>query len=181
MIFPLLHWLSSVLCTIQSGTESNQPLRGTSQLTLEEDIASYLVSGVDRFLLSQLDQSVSKREEYWKRDFSSTTNYAVSVEPNRMQLSQILGIRDNRIPFKGLELIASTNQPALVGRGNGYDIFAVRWPVIHTIHGEGLLLVPSNKPIANIIAIPDADVLPEHISGLIEGVPSHSQFARHLA
>ena len=181
MIFPLLHWLSSVLCTIQSGTESNQPLRGTSQLTLEEDIASYLVSGVDRFLLSQLDQSVSKREEYWKRDFSSTTNYAVSVEPNRMQLSQILGIRDNRIPFKGLELIASTNQPALVGRGNGYDIFAVRWPVIHTIHGEGLLLVPSNKPIANVIAIPDADVLPEHISGLIEGVPSHSQFARHLA
>ncbi|MEC8891686.1 MAG: hypothetical protein VX901_00040, partial [Candidatus Poribacteria bacterium] len=99
MIFPLLHWLSSALCTIQSGTESNQPLRGTSQLTLEEDIASYLVSGVDRFLLSQLDQSVSKREEYWKRDFSSTTNYAVSVEPNRMQLSQILGIRDNRIPF----------------------------------------------------------------------------------
>ncbi|MBD72553.1 hypothetical protein CMK21_20885, partial [Candidatus Poribacteria bacterium] len=64
MIFPLLHWLSSALCTIQSGTESNQLLRGTSQLTLEEDIASYLVSGVDRFFLSQLDRSVSKREEY---------------------------------------------------------------------------------------------------------------------
>ena len=61
MIFPLLHWLSSALCTIQSGSESNQPLPGTSQLTLEEDITSYLVLGVDRFLLSQLDQLVSKR------------------------------------------------------------------------------------------------------------------------
>ena len=180
MSFSLLHFLSAALCAIQSEAESNQPLRGTSQLTLGEDIASYLVSGVDRFLLSQLDQSVAKRAEYWKRDFSSPTNYTMSVEPNRMRLSQILGIRDNRIPFKGLELIASTDQPALVGRGNGYDIFAVRWPVIHTIHGEGLLLVPSSEPIADIIAIPDADVLPEHIAGLIDGVPSHSQFARHL-
>ena len=181
MIFPFLHWLSSTLCTTQLDTESNQPLRGTSQLTLDEDIASYLVSGVDRFLLNQLDQSVSKREEYWERDFSSPANYAMSVEPNRRQLSQILGIRDNRLSFKGVELISSTNQPALVGKGDGYDIFAVRWPVIHTIHGEGLLLAPSDKPIANIIAIPDADVLPEHVSGLVEGVPGHSQFARHLA
>ena len=180
MSLSLLYWLSATLCAIRSGTESSQPLQGTSQLTLEEDIASYLVSGVDRFLLDQLDQSVAKREEYWKRDFSSPTNYTASVEPNRMRLSHILGIRDNRIRFKGLELVATTDQPALVGCGNGYNIFAVRWPVIHTIHGEGLLLVPSSKPIADIIAIPDADVLPEHITGLIDGVPSHSQFARHL-
>ena len=119
MSLSLLYWLSATLCAIRSGTESSQPLQGTSQLTLEEDIASYLVSGVDRFLLDQLDQSVAKREEYWKRDFSSPTNYTASVEPNRMRLSHILGIRDNRIRFKGLELVATTDQPALVGSGNG--------------------------------------------------------------
>ena len=179
-MFSLLSWLSHALCTVQTGTEPNEFLSGTSQLTLEEDVASYLVSGVDRFLLRRLEQSVSKREDYWKRDFSSPTNYSDSIGPGRMQLSQILGVCDKRVPFNGLKFIASTNQPALVGKGDNYNIFAVRWPAIRNIHGEGLLLEPSQKPIANVIAIPDADLLPEQICGLVEGVPTQSQFAKNL-
>ena len=74
--------------------------------------------------------------------------------------------------------------------GSGYKIFAVRWPVIRQIHGEGLLLVPDGKgnengdgkaPAARVIAIPDADQTPEALCGLTDGVPAASQYARRLA
>ena len=87
-----------------------------------------------------------------------------------------------RVPFDAPELIATTDTPALVGKGEGFDVFAVRWPAFGNVHGEGLLLVPTNgKPVADIVAIPDADQTPEQIVGLAEGVPAESQFARRLA
>jgi dienelactone hydrolase len=44
-----------------------------------------------------------------------------------------------------------------------------------------LLLVPTGKKIADVIAIPDADQTPEQVVGLAAGVPAESQFARRLA
>ena len=58
-------------------------LRGTKLLTSEEDIASKLVAGVDDFLLRKLTESVGSRSRYWKRDVSSMTAFAESVQPNR--------------------------------------------------------------------------------------------------
>ena len=48
----------------------------------------------------------------------------------------------------------------LVGSGENYEIFAVRWPAVRHVHGEGLLLVPKGEKVADIIAIPDADQTP---------------------
>ncbi|MCH7686066.1 MAG: dienelactone hydrolase family protein [Planctomycetes bacterium] len=172
--------------------EKIQTLPGTKPLTLEGDIASYLVDGVDKFLLRKISESVAKRKKYWKRDFSSAEAYNKSIEPNRKRLARMLGIRDQRIAFDAPELVATTNRSALVGKGDGFEVYAVRWPVLGhpgpnwnstaSIHGEGLLLVPKDKkPIANIIAIPDADQTPEQIVGLTKGVHEDSQFARRLA
>jgi dienelactone hydrolase len=158
-----------------------QPLRGTKPLTLEGDIASQLVDGVDRFLLREIDRSVEHRGRRWKRDFSSAEAYNRSIEPNRQHLAHMLGIRDPRVPFAAPELVATTVQPALVGRGAGYEIFTVRWPAFGDVYGEGLLLVPTGKKVADVIAIPDADQTPEQIAGLAAGVPADSQFARRLA
>jgi dienelactone hydrolase len=155
---------------------------GTKPLTVEGDIASEMIDGVDRFLLQEIEQSVEQREKHWKRDFSSPEAYNASIEPNRKRLAYILGVRDARVPFDAPELIATTDTPALVGKGTGYDIYAVRWPVIGEVHGEGLLLVPTNdKPKADIIAIPDADQTPEQLCGLADGLPATSQFARRFA
>jgi dienelactone hydrolase len=158
-----------------------QPLPGTAPLTMEGDIASHLVAGVDKFLLRKIDESVAKRERYWKRDFASVEAYNKSIEPNRKRLAHILGVRDPRVPFEAPELVGTTAQPALVGRGKGYEVFAVRWPAFGDVHGEGLLLVPTGKKVADVVAIPDADQTPEQIVGLMEGVPAESQFARRLA
>jgi dienelactone hydrolase len=157
------------------------PLPGTKPLTMKGDIAAQLVAGVDKFLLREIDKSVERRAKYWKRDFSSPEAYNKSIEPNRKRLAHILGIRDKRVPFDAPELVGTTKEPALVGKGENYEIFAVRWPAIGAVHGEGLLLVPKGKKIADVVAIPDADQTPEQIVGLVEGVPKESQFARRLA
>src|SRR5205823_3582776 len=104
-----------------------------------------------------------------------------SIEPNRQRLKKILGVVDERMPFDAPELVATASKSALVGRGENYEIFAVRWPAVREVHGEGLLLVPKGEKVADIIAIPDADQTPEQICGLIEDTPVASQFARRLA
>jgi dienelactone hydrolase len=90
---------------------------------------------------------------------------------------------DGREKFDAPELIASTTQPALVGHGNGFEVYAVRWPVTGAIHGEGLLLVPSGgrTAVADLVALPDADRTPEMLAGLAPGIAPASQFARRLA
>src|SRR5436305_1242490 len=131
--------------------KGGEPLSGTKQLTMDGDIAEQLVAGVDKFLLREIDKSVERRTKFWKRDFSSPEAYNKSIEPNRKRLAHILGLRDPRVPFDAPELIATTAQPALVGKGDGYEVFAIRWPAFGDVHGEGLLLVPNKKPVADVV------------------------------
>ncbi len=160
----------------------NSPMGGTKPLTLQGDIASELVAGVDRFLLKEIDASIERRATFWKRDTSSPDRYEKSLEPNRRRLAHILGMRDQRVDFDAMQLVGTTLQPALVGQSDAFRAFAVRWPVFPDVHGEGLLLVPKGrKPVADIVAIPDAGQTPEMIAGLGDGVLGESQFARRLA
>jgi dienelactone hydrolase len=171
-----------MVCSAKTVAQPPSRIAGTEPLTLEGDIASHLVAGVDRFLLGELEKSVERRKRHWNYDFSSATAYSASVEPNRKRLAHIIGVRDKRIGFDAPELIGTTEQPALIGRGEGYDVYAVRWPAFGDVHGEGLLLVPTRgTQVADIVAIPDADQSPEMLAGLIEGVRAQSQFARRLA
>jgi len=158
------------------------PLPGTQPLKMTGDIASELVAGVDRFLLGELEKSVARRAAHWNRDLASPEAYNASIEPNRRRLAHILGVRDRRVPFDALELVGTTARPALVGQGAGYQVFTVRWPAFGDVTGEGLLLSPTGRePVADVIAVPDADQTPEMIVGLTEGVPPAAQFARRLA
>lgn len=158
-------------------------LPGTKPLTMTGDITTQLVEGVDKFLLNQIEASVERRSGFWKRDFTSPEAFNKSIESNRKRLAHILGIRDGRVPFDAPELTGTTSRSALIGKGDGYDIFAVRWPAFGNVYGEGLLLVPADpkKKVADVVAIPDADQTPEQIAGLSDGVPEASQFARRLA
>ena len=175
-----LSWLS-LPCPAFAEEKLGEPLAGTEPLTMEGDLATQMVAGIDKFLLREIDLSVERRAKHWKRDFSSAEAYNKSIEPNRQRLAKILGVVDPRVPFDAPELMGTTKQPALVGKGENYDIFAVRWPAVRDVHGEGLLLVPKGEKVADIIAIPDADQTPEQICGLADGVPPESQFARRLA
>jgi dienelactone hydrolase len=155
---------------------------GTAPLNWEGDIADRMIAGVDQFLLRQIESSVQRREAFWKTaapDGAATQEF---LAQQRERLAHILGVRDSRQPFDALELLSTTKQPALVATCEGFRVFRVRWPVVRSVHGEGLLLVPSRpEPVADIVAIPDADQTPEMICGLVDGVAEESQFARRLA
>ena len=75
----------------------------------------------------------------------------------------------------------TATHPPLVAETETYKVYAVRWPVLPGVDGEGLLLEPKGKIVAQVIALPDADWTPEMLVGLAPGVPKESQFARRLA
>ncbi|HEV7226663.1 MAG TPA: dienelactone hydrolase family protein, partial [Pirellulales bacterium] len=174
--------LLAAAVAISQAAFSAEPLPGTAPLEMEGDLADAMVAGIDRFLLNETAASVAKRARLWRRDFSSPAKYQESVAPNRGRLAKILGAADPRETFDGLEFVATTSQPALVGRGEGYEVYAVRWRVLPGVHGEGLLLKPNrDKPLADVVAIPDADQTPEMLAGLTPGIEPEAQFARRLA
>ena len=174
-------WLSATIGGEPKPSATSEPLEGTRPLELQGDIASQLVAGADEFLLRETAESVGRRARFWSRDLASAAAYDGSISTNRQRLGQILVMRDPR-RAAALELVGTPAQPALVGRGQGFEAFAVRWSAFGDVHGEGLLLAPTGGPwVADVVAIPDATQVPEQIAGLVEGVAAESQFARRLA
>jgi cephalosporin-C deacetylase-like acetyl esterase len=171
----------AVASLLVSPLAAQTPLPGTKPLTAEGDLAAQMVAGIDKYLTRELAASVAKRKEFWKQDFSSPEAYTKSVEPNRERLRKILGVIDERLPVKELEYVATTSQPALVGETAAYKVYAVRWPVLPGVHGEGLLLEPKGKPVACVVAIPDADTTPEALAGLDPKAGTRAHFAHVLA
>lgn len=157
-----------------------EPLPGTKPLTTEGDLAAQMVEGIDRYLMRELTASVQNRRKRWKPDHSSPEAYLKSIAPNRARLRKILGVVDERVPPR-LEYIATPDSKALVAESKKFTVYAVRWSVLDGVDAEGLLLEPRDKPVANVVALPDADWTPEMLVGLAEGVPADAQFARHLA
>jgi len=177
---------AGVFCLVALALAGQEPasgtLPGTPPLTLAGDLASNLVAGTDRFLSRKLAESVAERSRWWRRDCSSPAAYEQSVAANRRRLAEILGLRETRAPFTAPEVLATTAQNRLAGRGMGYEIYEVRWPAFGDAHGEGLLLVPEARaPLADVLALPDCEQTPEQLAGLVEGVPPASQLARRLA
>jgi dienelactone hydrolase len=156
-------------------------LPGTAPLTNSGDLAAEMVDDINAFLVRKSAAAPAGRARYWHRDFSSPEAYSRSIEPNRARLARIIGAVDAPMEVKALQFESSTAVPALVGRGKGYKIQAVRWPVWDGVFAEGLLLEPDRPPVARVVALPDADWTPEALAGLSGGAPAAAQFARRLA
>lgn len=175
---------------------SNMPevMPGTKPLTLEGDLAEQMMDGAHRFIERKIDESVNAREKLWNRNLNSPDDYVLSVEPNRKRFIKYIGLEERNEPFINyrtgfpdvypaisLQRISVNNDPEIIAETEKYWIYQVRWPALDRVYGEGLLLQPKTKPVANIIALPDADQTPEQLTGLSAGIPPESQFARHLA
>lgn len=174
-------WLVALAVLQSAAPAEAQSLPGTRPLILEGEAWDHMVAGIDRFLLGEIKRSPGRRSALWQRDTSSREAYEKSVTPNRKRLQRILGAVDQRTPFTELEFLTTSRRSSLVGRGESYDIHVVRWPVLTGVTAEGLLLVPTRRPVlADIIAIPDADQTPEVLAGLID-CDAHHQFGRRFA
>ncbi len=146
-----------------------EPLPGTEPLSAEGDPAARMVAGIHRYLDRETAAARQKRAALWKLDHSSYEAYCRSLEPYRQRLRRILGVVDRRLPVAELQYVRTTASPALVAEDDGYAVYAVRWPVLEGVDADGLLLEPKGKPVACVVAIPDADWTPEMIAGLAPG------------
>ena len=169
-------------CSFALGKEiKKEVIPGTKPLTLEGDLAERMLEGAHRFLDRKLTETLVRRSNHWEKGLSSPKNKEAFLDDNRLQLARILGITEKRVPFEAPSLTATTTRSAKVATGSGYEIFAVRWPVLKGVFWEGLLLQPTGrKPVANVIAIPDADQCPEDFAGLTTKIAPSGQFARRL-
>src|SRR5258708_1011301 len=122
-----------------------QPLSGTRPLEMPGDPAERMVEGITRYLIRQTNDGVARRA------------------PSRERLRKILGVVDKRLPFASPELIATTASSALLTESDTFRVYAVRWPVLDGITAEGLLFEPKGKTLARVVALPDADQLPEQL------------------
>lgn len=170
-----------VLCVASVAAAAERTLPGTQPLETTNDLSREMVAGIDKFLMSETTAALSRRSNYWRRDFSSPAAYEKSVAENRERFRTIIGAVDERLPVAALEFVNSTSQSSLVAETDGYAVHAVRWPVFPGVHGEGLLVQAKGTPKARAVALPDADQTPEMLLGLAPGIPATSQFARRLA
>jgi hypothetical protein len=142
-----------------------EPLPETKPLTRDGDLAAQMVEGIDKYLMRELAASVEKRKQYWKPDFSSVQAYRKSVQPNRERLKKILGVVDERISPVVMEYVGEGAPSPLVAETDLYTVYSVHWPVLPGMNGEGLLLEPKGKVVAQVVALPDADWTPEMLVG----------------
>lgn len=166
---------------------------GTKPLSAEQDRSIRILDGAHLYIEDKIKASESGRAARWKRDFSSKEAYERSVEPNRRRLMIAIGVEDKNIPLHTFKLelkdrhpevmmekYTINSDPLIVAETAKYRVYRVRWPVLNRVNGEGLLLEPKTSPLANIVAVPDADQTPEQLAGLAQGIPAESQFARRL-
>ena len=200
IIQPFIFCLLASLSATVNAQDQNFPykimpqvLPATKELLPDGDRSQKMLDGAHQLIEEKINESIASRSKYWNRDFSSTKAYELSVEPNRKRFMKYIGVEDKTEPSDNfnvgledknppvyLEKISVDNNSELVGETSKYRIYQVRWPVLNRVYGEGLLLQPKTKFVANIIALPDADQTPEQLVGLSPGIPLKSQFARHL-
>jgi len=169
-------------------------LPGTKPLAAEEDRSIRIIDNAHRFIEGQIAEASVRRSQYWNRVLTSREAYETSVEPNRQHLMKAIGVEDKSQPLTGFKLVLKDQHPAtymektavdhdplIIAETPQYRVYQVRWPVLSRVYGEGLLLEPKGKVVANVVAIPDAEQTPEQLAGLAPGISATSQFARHLA
>jgi dienelactone hydrolase len=173
--------LAICLCaTTVSAQDRPATLPGTEPLTIDKPLDVFMIEGLDRFCLKEIEKAREQRESLWKRDYSSLEAYEKSIAPYREKFRTIIGAVDPRLPAKGLEFISTTVDDALVATAadGSYSVYAVRWPVLDGVTAEGLFLKPKGPAVARVIALPDADWTPEMICGLAK---HDTQYASMLA
>ncbi len=148
------------------------PLPGTRKLTDTSDLSSKMIAGIDRFLLNQIADAATKRSHLWKRDLTSPESYIKSIAGNKKDLSRILGLSDPLVTGRFSYIGGSTNQPT-----DQFDIHEVTWPVLDDLQGAGLLLVPKGKILGDIVAVPEADQIPED---LVSSEKPNTPYAQQL-
>jgi dienelactone hydrolase len=139
-----------------------------------------MIRGIDAWLTNATRAAKESHTKTWRPDLNSAAAFETWMKIKRERLARIIGAVDQREPVNASEYLSTTAASSLIARGDGYVVHQVRWPVLPGVQAEGLLLEPEHV-MANVVALPDADWMPEQLAGIADGLPENAQFARRLA
>jgi len=159
------HLIALLIFPCYALTSSAQSLPNTQPLERPGDIAAQMVAGIDKYLMRELAASPDKRK---------------AITPKRENLKKVLGLIDERVKFTDIEYVGGPNSSPMIAESESFKVFAIRWPVFAGVDGEGLLIEPKGKPLASVVAIPDAGNTPEQLIGLEPGLAEPLQIAKRL-
>lgn len=166
----------SILLTGQS-----QVLFPCSALSGDEDLSNKMLIGMHNYLDRKITEIAKKRAKEWSINFSESDSLDKFIALKRNNLSRIIGVIESRANPVIMEFISNTTTPSKIAENKNFNIFSVRWMVFDDIYGEGLLLQPKKNVAARVVAIPDADQIPETLAGILPGLSPEMQYARILA
>lgn len=197
---PINRWTISLgllaVCLSDVPIDAEEPkfpsvLAGTQKLSLDQPLDEFMVSGIDRFALREIDAAAAARSGLWRRDVSTPEAYENSLAPYREKLREYIGAMDPRVAGRGLEDLSVTDLSGLpvpgsragnTEAGELYSISPCRWQVLDGVTGEGLILHPlSDEVVGLAVAIPDAAWTPEEFCGADPDKPERSPLPRRLA
>ena len=130
------------------------------------DLGTKMVSGIGTWLDAKTLENQTLRNERFLSNVKKDSLDPKVLEQKKQTLKKILGIIDSPKITEDLELLETLNKPALIFENKQYKILKIRWQVVAGLHGEGLLIEPKGKPIAQMVAIPPPDITPESFCGL---------------
>ena len=172
--------LLGVVLNVVPSTFAADPLPNTKPLKEEGDLAAKMVAGMHTYLDRELVAAPKNREAMWKANQSSPEKFAASLQPHRETFKTMMGLSDRRLPPR-LEYVSAPGEPTVIAECDAFAVYSVRWNVWPGVDGEGLLLEPKVKVIANVVALPDATWTPEAIVDLTKVVTGPKPFAKRLA
>ena len=170
MFIPRLLLGASFFCFATA--QAAEPLPNTKPLTENGDLAAKMVAGIHKYLDRELADAPKKRDELWK------ANAKEPIAAKRERLRTILGVVDERVK-PNLEYVSGPGKTSLLAEIDGCKVHAVRWAVLPGVDAEGLLIEPKGKPVANVVAVPHADQMPEELAGLMKGDDFALRIARN--
>ena len=131
-----------------------EPLPGTQLLTAEGDLSAKMVEGIHNWLALARERVDKDHLLRWISDA------AIAPAELRAELSEMIGAVDERRSGELVVQMDPAEWNTAIPAGS-YAVRKVIWPVFDGVHGEGLILQPSEPAKAAVIALPDADQTPE--------------------
>ncbi len=119
-----------------TSTSPAKVLPGTQALQMEGDITSALVDGVDRFLLDQVSKSSQTRESLWP---NFVHRDPAKPHPLAAELSNIIGLRDQRVPNTRLIIERDPRSVAPYASTKQWQADLARWSVLPAVDATAFM------------------------------------------
>lgn len=152
-----------ILLSIASLAKGQEVLPGTQPLTMEGDLASVMIDGIDRFLLDKIEQARRDRFDTWPRPNETQNDFLKATERLRSQLKIRIGMVDPVEERGEIRVVHSLSNPSS-SANQELLVQDCSWPVFPGVDATGLLAMPNTKKVRFVMVyLPDAGQSPEDL------------------